>query len=153
MSEKINSTSEELVVPGTGEVVSLENEIACIEALGSLRVFESQLREAKAVLTAAIIERSKILGTKTIHLPAGGKAEIRDGSEVEWDIETLEGELRDLGLPEDRISSLIKETVVRSVDGRVAKSVAAANEQYAACIESAKTIVQKPSYVSVQGNR
>lgn len=141
---------EELAVPGTGELVDLGDEVACVQALAAVRDFESQLREAKAALTAAIIERSRILGTKTIHLPAGGKAEIRDSSGVEWDIETLEGELRDLGLPEDRISSLIKETVVRSVDGRVAKSIAAANEQYAACIESAKTIIEKSPYVSVQ---
>lgn len=141
---------EELVLPTTGELISVDDEVACIQALAAVRDFESQLREAKAILTAAIIERSKILGTKTIHLPAGGKAEIRDASEVEWDIETLEQELRDLGLPEDRISALIKETVVRSVNGRVAKSIAAANDEYAACIESAKTIVQKPAYVSVQ---
>lgn len=144
---------EELVVPGVGEVVSLDDEVACIQALAAVRDFESQLKEAKAALTAAIIERSKILGTKTIHLPAGGKAEIRAGSEVEWDIETLEQELRDLGLPEARISALIKETVVRTVDGRVAKSIAAANKEYAACIESAKTIIEKAPYVSVQRAR
>ena len=108
------------------------------------------MREAKALLTAAIVERSRILGTKTIHLHAGGKAEVRDGSETVYDVEVLEAELRALGLPEDRLAELIKETVTRTIDGKVARSVAAANPEYAAVIESARTVIERPSYVVIK---
>ena len=142
--------SEELAIPGLGTLVSLDDEEACAEALSDLRAFEFQVREAKALLTAAIVERSRILGTKTIHLHAGGKAEIRDGSETVYDIEALESELRVLGLPEDRLAELIKETVTRTIDGKVARSVAAANPEYAAVIESARTVIERPSYVVIK---
>lgn len=146
---KDSAMSEELAIPGTGAIVSLDDESACAVALSDLRVFENQIRETKAILTSAIIERSKILGTKTIHLHAGGKAEIREGSKVAWNIEALESELRALGLPEDRLHDLIKETITRTIDGRVAKSIAAANEDYAAVIASAKSVTDRPSYVTV----
>jgi hypothetical protein len=148
--------SEELAIPGTGALVSLEDEEACAIALDDLRAFERslsyQISEAKSILTAAIVERSKILGTKTIHLHAGGKAVIQDGAKTSYDpgsIETLESDLRALGLPEDRLHDLIKETVTRTVDGRVAKSVAAANEDYAAAIASARSVTDRPSYVVI----
>jgi len=48
------------------------------------------------------------------------------------------------------VSELIKETVTRTIDGKVARSVAAANPEYAAVIESARTVIERPFYVIIK---
>ena len=142
--------AEELVVPGVGEVVNLEDEVGCVRALVAVRDFESQLREAKAQLTAAIVERARILGTQTLTMPDGSKASLKGGQEVVYDAQEIEEKLRALGMPEDRIREIIVEEISYKVSAREAKRAAAANPDYAACIEGAKTIVERPIYISIQ---
>ena len=141
---------EELVVPGTGEIVSLDDEIACIQALVAVRNFEQQFREVKAQLTAAIVDRAKTLGTQTLNLPDGSKAFLKGGSETVYDAQEIMERLRQLGMPEERIAEIVVEEVSYKVSAREAKRAAAANPEYEAVIESAKTVVEKPTYVSVQ---
>lgn len=139
----------DLVVPFTGEVVNLEDEASCTQALVAIRQFEQQIREAKSALTQAIAERARILGTQTLHLPNGQKAEVRGGPTISYDAEQIETELRALGMPEERIREIVVEEVSYKVSAREAKRAAAANEEYAAVIESAKTVEEKPIYISI----
>lgn len=141
--------SEELAIPGTGQVVSLDNEVECAQALSAVRAFESQIREAKNILTSAIVERSQVLGTKTIHLPDGTKAEIRGGPESTYDHMEIEENLRALGMPENRIREIIVEEISYKVSVREAKRAAGANESYASVIENAKQVNEKPFYVVI----
>lgn len=141
--------SEEIAIPGTGQLVSLENEVECAQALSAVRDFEQQLREAKAALTQAIVERSRVLGVKTIHLPNGQKAEIRGGPESSYDIEEIEKNLRALGMPEERITEIIVPTISYKLSVREAKRAASANEDYASVIENAKKVEEKAFYISL----
>lgn len=136
-----------LVVPTTGEVISLDDAAGCLRALTEIRDLESRLREAKSELTSALSVEFSRQGTKTLEIE-DFKAELRGGSEVVWDIEVLE-ELRDLGLPEDRMEALIKTEVSFRVDASQAKRIAAANPQYAEVIERARRVLPKAAYVTV----
>jgi hypothetical protein len=135
----------ELVVPVSGELLSLEDTAGCVRILGEIRQLEQSLKEAKAALTEALRQEFERQGTKTLEIE-GVKAELRGGSEIVWDVETLE-QLRVLGLPAERMAALITTEVSYKVNARVAKQIAAANEEYAAVIESAKSVIPKASYV------
>ena len=116
--------------------------------LTEIRDLESQLREAKAALTDALAAEFSRRGTKTLELN-GMKASLSGGSEVIWDIEVLD-ELRDLGLPEDRMDALVTTEVTHKVNASVAKAIAAANPNYAEVIERAKNVIPKAVYVTVK---
>lgn len=136
-----------LVVPTTGEVVSLDDAPACVRALTEIRALEDRLKEAKAELTAALQAEFRRQGTKTLEI-GGVKAELRGGSSVVWDVEVLE-ELRDLGLSEERMNELVTTEVTYKVNASVAKSISSANEEYAEVIGRAKNTIPKPAYVTV----
>lgn len=144
---------EELVLPNTGEIISLDDEVQCVQALVAVRDFEQQFREIKARLTAAIIDRAKVLGTQTLTLPDGSKASVKGGDEIVYDAQTIEDQLRQLGMPEERIREIVVEEVSYKVSAREAKRAAAANPEYEAVIEGAKTTVEKSTYITVQRNR
>lgn len=144
----MSETSLELVVPTTGEIVNLDDPAGCLRVLTEIRELEAKLRDAKGALTEALAAEFSRLGTKTIELD-GVKAELRGGSEVVWDVEVLE-RLRDLGLPDERMSALVTTEVTYRVNASVAKQIAAANEQYAEVIERAKSVIPKAAYVTVK---
>lgn len=141
--------SEELAIPGTGELVSLDKEVECVQALKALRDFESQIKEAKGILTQAILDRSRTLGTKTIYLPDGSKAEVRGGPEAVYDVEEIEENLRALGMPEERIREIVIETVSYKISVREANKASAANPEYASVIANAHQMQEKPYYISI----
>lgn len=145
----VTGVSEELVVPGVGEVVDLSDEVACVQALVAVRDFESQLREAKAALTQAITERARLLGTQSFELPDGRKVALKGGPETAYDAQEIEAGLRALGMPEERIREIVIEEVSYKVSAREAKRAAAANEEYEAVINNAKDTIEKPHYVTV----
>jgi hypothetical protein len=140
--------SESLIVPTTGEVISSDDPVGCLRVLSEIRDLEGQLRELKGALTQALAEEFSRQGTKTLEL-GSVKAELRGGSEVVWDVEILE-ELRELGLPDERMDALVTTEVTYKVNARVAKMIAAANERYAAIIERAQTTIPKAVYVVVK---
>lgn len=138
---------EELVYPITGEVVASDDPAGCVRLLGEIRTLEQQLKNLKAELTRALEEEFSRQGRKTIEVN-GTKAELRGGSGVVWDVEVL-NELRDLGLPEERMDELITAEITYRVNANVAKQIAAANADYADVIERAKQRVPRPTYVSL----
>ena len=137
-----------LVVPSSGEVISLEDPAACVKVLSEIRELESRLREAKGALTHALTYEFSRQGTKTLELN-GVKATLGPDSEIVWDIEVL-NELRGLGLPEERMDALVTAEVTYKVNGSVAKQIAGANNEYADVIERAKGRLPKTPYVSIK---
>lgn len=140
----------DLLVPGTGQVVDLTNEVECSLALDAVRQFETELKGIKAVLTDAIVDRARVQGTKTLRLPDGRVANLSAGTETVYDAQRIEEGLRALGMPEERIREVVREEVTYKVDAVEAKRVASANEQYAEVIRDNSHVVQKPIYVSVR---
>lgn len=139
---------EELVYPITGEIVAWDDPAGCVRLLGEIRSLEQKLKALKADLTLALEQEFSRQGRKTIEVN-GTKAELRGGSGVVWDIEIL-NELRELGLPEERMDELITAEITYRVNASVAKQMAAANPQYAEIIERAKQLVPKATYVSLK---
>jgi hypothetical protein len=141
----VEQPSLSLVVPTTGELLDLDDPAGCLRVLGEIRDLEAKLKEVKADLTTALAAEFSRQGTKTLEID-GIRAELRGGTEVVWDLEVLE-ELRDLGLPEERMGALIKTEVVYRVDANQAKRIASANETYADVVDRARRVVPKASYV------
>lgn len=149
MSEIEPLAGEIIVVPVTGEVINLNDPSLCLRVLGEIRDLESRLREAKAELTCALQVEFTRQGKKTLEV-GDVKAELRGGTEVIWDIEVLD-RLREMGLPEERMDELVKAEVTYKVNAAVAKQLAAANPEYAAVIELARTTIPKAAYVKITG--
>lgn len=142
--------SREIAIPGTGELVDLSDTPACVAALDALRNYESLIREAKATLTRAVIEEATRQGVRSLELPNGDRAEISAASEIVWDAELLEEKLREAGMPEERISQIIEQTVTLKVKTGEAKKAAAANPDYASAVEEARSEQPKSQYVSIK---
>ena len=152
MTENLPAVPEgrEIAVPGTGELVDPNDEQACARALATLRDFDQQIREAKSALTFAIVERSKILGSKTIPLDDGRVATVSSSREVVYDAEAIERAFRDLGMPEQRIREIVEETVTYKVKAVEAKRAAGANPDYDRVVKENARDVEKTPYVSIR---
>lgn len=138
----------ELMVPGIGEVVALDNPKEVALALDGVRDLERQLRYVKTELTNALVYASQIAGTKTLHL-GGVKAEIKGGTSTAYDAEAIEAGFRAAGMPEERIRAIVKETVSYTVSAVKAQQAAGANPAYAEIIEAHKTTVETPFSVVI----
>lgn len=137
----------ELVLPGTGEIVSLEDPADAAALWFRLKTMESQCAEIRRrIANEVLAAEAERLGTKTLHMEGVGKVKMTGGPESEtvWDIERLRSEMRAAGLPDDRLALLIKTTVEYKVDGNVARQLAGANPEYARIIDSCKKRVDKP---------
>jgi len=141
-------SSTELMVPGVGQVVNLEDAGECALALDALRDLEYQLRMAKTELTRALVHASQQAGTKTLHLP-GAKATISGGSETQYDADALIPALLASGMSPERVSEIVVETVTYKVSAVEAKRAAEANPVYAEIIDAHTTTVEKAFSVSV----
>lgn len=139
----------DLVLP-SGELVALDDTAACVRALDELRDLESRIKELKGVLTDAIKAESTHWGGKTLTLPGGIQATIKNDNKVYWDAQLLESKLREAGMPEERIRQIVVEEVSWSVQAVEAKKAAAANPDYAACVEAARTVVAARPTISVK---
>ena len=128
----------ELAIPGIASLVNIEVPEEVARALHDIRNLESQLRDAKRDLVSILETHATNRGTRTMHL-AGVDVVLTSKRDVVWDIEALESKLRRAGLPEERLNELIKETVSRSVNANVAKSVAGANPKYARIIKACRS--------------
>jgi len=142
--------AEVFVLPHSGEVVSLNEEVNCAVALDEVRRMQTHLAEAVRVLSAAIAARAAVLGTKTVNLSGGRKAEVRGGQETAYDAQELERLLRVAGMPEERINEIITTEVTYKVKAVEAKRAAAANPEYARAVEAASTTVERPYSVTIR---
>ncbi len=145
----VSEPGMELVVPGIGEVVALDDARQVAFALDAIRDLERQFRSIKTELTAALVYASQREGVKTLHLEGGISAVIKSGTEVEYDAEAIEHGLREAGMPEARIREIVVETVSYKVAAVKAKQAAAANPVYGEVIEACRSEVEKPPYVTI----
>jgi hypothetical protein len=141
--------SDKLVVPFTGELVHLGEPAEVARALESVRQAKYQLDDARRVLEDALWFASEQAGSRTLHL-GELDAVVSGGDKVVYDELELARRLRAAGLPEERLSELIVETVTYKVDARVAKSVAASNPKYAEAIEASRRTVPAPVRVAIK---
>jgi len=137
---------EAYLVPAVGTVVSLQNPTQVATALSDVRELESHLREAKGILTRALVEESKRRGSKTLDL-GWTVAEIRGGMETVWDTEALSDGLLALGCPQELVDEIVKTEITYKVDARRTARAATANPDYAGVISSARTEIEKPHTV------
>lgn len=146
----MSESGTDLILPHSGELVSLADPASCCRALDELRDLEIRVRELKAMLTDAIVDESRRQGAKTLHLPGNVTAEIKGGERVLWDAQRLEADLRALGCPEERIREIVVEEVSYTVSATEAKRAARANEAYAEAVERARTVVETRPSISVR---
>ena len=151
MSEIEVRETEELALPHSGELVNLNDEVACALALDELRHMQAHLHHAVRALSEALAARAAILGTKSIKLSGGRTASITGGTARVYDAPEIERGLRALGMPEERIREIVVEQVSYSVKAVEAKRAAGANPAYAEVIEAATTEVEKAISVSIKG--
>jgi hypothetical protein len=138
----------ELVNPLTGELVPTADTAAVAQVVSDLREYEKRVYAARKAFSDVLLEESRRLGTKTLHLGAV-TVKISDDHEVVWDIELLQM-LQEAGLPAERYADLVTETVSYKVNGSVARQLAGASPEYAEIIDAAKGSAPKTQYVSVQ---
>lgn len=137
------------VVPGTGEVIDLDNPSDCTRALAAIREFKTQLAFVEADLTRTLLAESESRGVKTMHFD-GLTATITGGTSTRYDPEFIEAGLRRAGMPEDRIREVVVETVSSKVSVSKAKQAAAANAKYRKVIEKGSATVETHRSVSVK---
>ena len=145
---------QEIIVPGTGALVDLNDENSIVTALADLRQHEMLVRGVKAALTEAFIERTKALGRRTLHLEDGRVASLSSSEETEYDAEEIEVALRALGMPEERIREIVEERVSYKVKAVEMKRAAAANPDYDRIMQENSRKVEKNIYVKIaRGSR
>jgi hypothetical protein len=141
----------EIAVPVIGELVPVDDPVALGRALQSVRDAQAALREAGEGLTEAIIAIASVSGTKTLTLEDGTKLVVKgSGKETRYDAIAVEEELREAGMPEERIREIVAETVTYSVKAVELKRAAAVNEQYAEIMERHSTQIEKKPYVGIE---
>ncbi len=140
----------ELAIRATGEIVDLDDPLACAFALVSIRDLEGEFRMLKLRLSEAIAEKAALLGTKTLELNAEWKAVLSGGTEVTWDAARLEQDLLAAGMPPSRVAQIVERVVTFKVNAVEAKRAAGANPDYAFLVEACRTEVEAPPRVSIR---
>jgi hypothetical protein len=138
----------ELVMP-SGVLVDLRNPTQVADALDEVSELKHRLDELRSLLTDVIRLEAHRQGTKTLHLD-GIDAVVSGGERTDYDALKLQLCLREAGLPEDRISAAVVETVSYKPDGRVLRQLAGANPLYADIIAACKTSAPAPWRVTTK---
>ena len=144
----MTETSTDLVVPGVGEVVSLDDGAQCARAIDAIRDLEYQLRMVKTELTRALVAQSEQEGSKTLRYE-GVEVTVKGGVKVEYDADAMYLDLLAAGMSEQRAGDVVVEVVTRKVNAVEAKRVAAANPAYAEVVERHRSEVDVPYSVSM----
>jgi hypothetical protein len=147
----MSEPSTEIVVPGIGQVVNLEDAHETALALAAVRDLEYRLRDVKKDLSRALVFASEQEGRKTLYLgdELGLRVEIKGGSETVYDAEEIELGLREAGMAETRIREIVVETTSYKVAANEAKKAAAANQRYKAVIDAHTRVEERTPTVSV----
>lgn len=141
--------SEALALPGTGVVVDLGNATEVARAYDDLAMLQKKMYEAQRVLAKAFAEQTATLGSKTIDIGRGLKARLSGGPEKHYDAEAIRDELREAGMPEERISQIVQETISYKVKAIEANRAARANPAYASIVERNTTEVERSYRITV----
>lgn len=164
MSEEIEVTVEQgierhrsggehevLVVPGTGAAVNLNEPREVAVALQDVRGLEARFREVKRILTDALVAHWGHVGSaKTFTVGGGRTVEIRGGPEYHYDATAIRDDLLAAGMPEERVSEIVVETVSYQVKAVEAKKAAKANKVYRDIIMRHTTEIEKPYEAAVR---
>jgi len=140
---------ETILNPLTGELVPTSDLQRVAETVDELRRAKGRLDAVIAALTDAVVEHSRVMGTKTFQLP-GLTASVGADTQIEWDYGLLQEGLHAAGCPQDRIDALVTVKVEYGVNGTVARQLSGANAAYKAAIEAAQTRVPKRPYLSIK---
>ncbi len=144
----MSEISTELVVPGVGQLVSLDEPREVALAIDAIRDLEFQLRAAKQDLTRALVHASQQEGSKTLRYE-GVEVVVKGGSATHYDAAEIYTGLIDAGMSAERAGEIVKHTVTQKVDASQAKRAASANPEYAAVIYAHTTTIDVPHSVSV----
>jgi len=142
--------NETMVLPHSGQVLDLHDEVEVAVALDEVRRMQAHLHSAVRVMSEALAARAAVLGTKSIPLSGGRVAAISGGTTRAYDAQEIERGLRALGMPEERIREIVVEEVRYTVKANEAKRAAGANPAYAEVIDAATTEIEKPVSVSIR---
>lgn len=143
------SESVELVLPGNGVIVNLDDETEVARALSEIQDLKPKIAEADRVLRDAMDRFSKVHGTKTLHIDGVGTFTLKGGEDKHYDVEAIEKGLRRAGMPEEILNEIIKETVERKLDAVRANQAARANPKYAKVIAKNTTVVVRIPTVTI----
>jgi hypothetical protein len=144
----VTEPSKELVVPSTGELISIEDPEQCARVLFEISELEGKIKALRYVLRGVMFDESVRVGSKTLHFPDGVTAKISTPTEISWDYNIL-AELIEAGLPGDRFEALVTPEQSFKVNGSIAKELEGANPVYAEIIERARTKVPRSPGVTV----
>ena len=155
MSEEIAIVPKELVLPSgelvlpSGELVDLSNPSSRAYALSRIRDMEQQLKEVKGAIVDAFAEDRARLGVDEIELEDGSYVKVKRNYDIAWDHVQLEKDLREAGMPEERIREIIVEEVSWTVKTVEANKAAKRNAEYAKAVASARSEVEKRPTISL----
>lgn len=139
------------VVPHSGELVNLNDPSSVARCLDEIREHEGVLREAKRILTDAIVRESERQGSKTLRF---GRVEavVSGGDVTTYDVEFLLERLPEAGLPEARMHDLVKTTVSHKLNLAEAKRVAS-SPQYTEIFRQAEVVEPHAHRVTVKRSK
>lgn len=138
-----------VTLPHSGEMIDLNSVEQVARAFSEIRDLESRIREVRGMLADAIVARSTIVGSKTMHVEGVGKIEVKGGTETVYDAAQIKRDLLAAGMPRERVAQIVVETIEMKVSAIEAKKAASANPAYAEIIERHKTAFPKRASVSV----
>lgn len=137
-----------LVHPETGEFLPATVENALQTRVAADRII-ARCRDIKAAADDVLLSESERIGAKTMHL-SGRTVTVTGDKETIWDVQGLVDGLLNEGLPPERVSDLVRTTIVEDVNAQVARQLGASNERYQRVIDGCKRVLPKRGRVTVK---
>jgi hypothetical protein len=140
--------STSLVLP-SGELVDLNDPASMAHALARVREMQSFLKEVNGMIVDAFAEHRRVHGVDEIELENGDVVKVTAKHALVWDAHQLEEDLREAGMPEERIREIIVEETTYTVKAVEANKAAKRNVDYARAVENARTKVEQRPTISL----
>ena len=142
--------SEDLMVPGTGELVPLADAAKVARALDDLGELQREIASARRALQDALIAVTMIEGDRVVQLDGYEITRKGGGFKYAYDAQLLEDGLRAAGMPERRIREIVEEVVTYKVNAVEAKKAASANPAYEQVVRASVAASPAEMYVTVR---
>lgn len=142
-------SSRELVLPGVGEILSLDSASQAARAFARLKELEDQIKDARRECTDALRYYSSVFGSRTLRFDDAPGIELTADEETLIDAEQLEMDFRAAGMPESVIRDIVVETVTYKVNLTKVRAAAKTNPDYAAALEKNSRVVPKTQYAKL----